>query len=199
MQSLQRREHTLLSARVATPRGKHGRGGLRPARQQLGIVGDLALKKLAHHPKRESAVQLRPTGTQNAQPFSLANLLSGPEKLSLTDTGLALDDKYRTLTAAYTRDQRSHQPQLAITLQKTGTATCPKQNHQGLTLSQKSRAGKPRSRSASPRELAPGAPASPQKLRTEPRELVGQQAQLARGSGPVAARHTRRRISARRA
>ena len=72
----------------------------------------------------------------------------------------------------------------------------------GLTLSYLMNAtrGKPSPRTAGPRassrrerqRLLGG-------LSAEPRELVGQQAQLARGSWPVTARHPRRRMSARRA
>jgi hypothetical protein len=130
VQPLQRREHALLSARVAARSGEHGRGGLRTARQQLGVGGDLASEELAHHPERESAVQLRPPGAQNAQPFGVAKLTSGPEKLGLPDAGLALDDKHRTLTAADARNQGTNQPQLATTLQKTGGATFTIGNHQ---------------------------------------------------------------------
>ena len=164
VQSLQRREDTLLSARVAAPSGKHGRGGLRPARQQLGIVGDLALKKLAHHPERESAVQLRPPGAQNAQPFGLAKLPSGPEKLGLADTGLALDDKqphpHRRVRARPARPSapaRHHAPEDRY-------RRVPQAKPSGLTLSQKRRAEKPSApERRAARELAPGAPASPQK------------------------------------
>ena len=116
MQSLQRREDTLLSARLASHRGKYSRGGLRPARQQLGVVGDLALKKLAGQPKRERPVQRGAPGAQNAKPFSLAHLLRGAEKLSLSEAGLGLDEKQATLTAAYAGDLRRYQLQLAFTL-----------------------------------------------------------------------------------
>ena len=67
------------SARVSSlAGGEHARGGLRPAGQQLGVLGDHALQELADHPERESAVQLRATGAQNAQPFGFTKIGGGP-------------------------------------------------------------------------------------------------------------------------
>src|SRR5438270_7696443 len=130
MESLHRRENTLFSARVAAHCCKHRRGRLRPARQKLGVVSGLALKKLAGQPKRKRPVQRGAPGAQNVKPFSLPHLLSGPEKLGFAETGLGLDEKQATLTPAYARDLRRYQLQLAFTLQNAGTAACPNRIHQ---------------------------------------------------------------------
>ena len=122
MQSLQRREHALLGARVISGSSEHRCGGLCPAGQQLGIVGDLAFEQLAHHSERKRAVKLGSPRAQNAQAVRIAKLAGGAEKLCLTDAGLALDDQQRTLTVAYPREEGGYQPQLAFTLQKAGVA-----------------------------------------------------------------------------
>ena len=128
------------SARVVVAGGgEHARGGLRPAGQQLGVLGDHAVEQLADHPERERAVQLRATGAQNAQPLGVAKLAGGAEKLGLPDTGLAFDDQERALTAAHAGEEGSDQLELAVTLQKAGVAAGSNPGASRRSLSQRRR------------------------------------------------------------